>query len=189
MKEKEKEKVKNETLTVVKDDSILINCYIIIIDESDDNQPIAVSTSIIQQSSYLLTALTLANIKTLAFSNSRKITEIILKIVLKDIANTNRDLLTKVTAYRAGYSKELRHDIENKLFNNELISVVCTSALELGIDIGQLDSTIIVFIYNIIIIYRLDFQDQFLVFGNKLVEQEEVIRKDHVLFIVHLIVL
>lgn len=53
--------------------------------------------------------------------------------------------MTKVTAYRAGYSKELRHDIENKLFNNELISVVCTSALELGIDIGELDSTIIVF--------------------------------------------
>lgn len=95
----------------------------------------------------------MANIKTLAFSNSRKITEIVLKIVLKDIANTNKDLLTKVTAYRAGYTKQLRHDIENKLFNNELISVVCTSALELGIDIGELDSTIIVFIFLYFIYY------------------------------------
>lgn len=98
----------------------------------------------ITQCSYLLTSLTLANMKTLAFSTSRKLTEIILRIILKDISTVNKKLLTQVTAYRAGYKKELRHEIESNLFNNKLNTVVCTSALELGIDVGELDATIIV---------------------------------------------
>jgi len=48
-----------------------------------------------------------------------------------------------VTAYRAGYLPQERRDIENRLKNKKLIGVVSTNALELGIDIGSLDSVII----------------------------------------------
>jgi DEAD/DEAH box helicase domain-containing protein len=48
-----------------------------------------------------------------------------------------------VTAYRAGYLPQERRDIENRLKNKNLIGVVSTNALELGIDIGSLDSVII----------------------------------------------
>ena len=48
-----------------------------------------------------------------------------------------------VTAYRAGYLPQERRDIENRLKNKKLTGVVSTNALELGIDIGSLDSVII----------------------------------------------
>jgi DEAD/DEAH box helicase domain-containing protein len=48
-----------------------------------------------------------------------------------------------VTAYRAGYLPQERRDIENRLKNKNLVGVVSTNALELGIDIGSLDSVII----------------------------------------------
>jgi DEAD/DEAH box helicase domain-containing protein len=62
---------------------------------------------------------------------------------------SKEELVTKskpsnvVTAYRAGYLPQERRDIENRLKNKSLIGVVSTNALELGVDIGSLDSVII----------------------------------------------
>ena len=44
--------------------------------------------------------------------------------------------------YRGGYTKEQRRGIERQLFDGELLGVVCTNALELGIDVGSLDATL-----------------------------------------------
>lgn len=49
---------------------------------------------------------------------------------------------SKVEIYRGGYSASVRRNIEKRLFNNELLGVVGTSALELGIDIGGIDLTL-----------------------------------------------
>lgn len=78
--------------------------------------------------------------RTLAFTQARKITELIHAWILKD----RPDLRGRVSSYRAGFLPEERREIERKLVSGELLGVVSTSALELGIDIGGLDICILV---------------------------------------------
>src|SRR5260221_11716910 len=46
-------------------------------------------------------------------------------------------------SYRAGYTKQERRTIEQQLFSGHLIGVTATNALELGVDVGGLDATIL----------------------------------------------
>lgn len=78
--------------------------------------------------------------RTLAFTQARKITELLHAWVLKD----RPDLRGRVSSYRAGFLPEERREIEAKLVSGELLGVISTSALELGIDIGGLDVCLLV---------------------------------------------
>jgi len=81
-----------------------------------------------------------AGLRTLAFTQARKITELLHAWVLKD----RPDLKDRISSYRAGFLPEERREIEAKLVSGELLGVISTSALELGIDIGGLDVCILV---------------------------------------------
>src|SRR5207245_9333682 len=50
----------------------------------------------------------------------------------------------RVAPYGAGYTPAQRQEIQRKLTAGELLGVVATDALELGIDIGELDAAICV---------------------------------------------
>ncbi|MBM4333319.1 MAG: DEAD/DEAH box helicase [Deltaproteobacteria bacterium] len=78
--------------------------------------------------------------RTLAFTQARKITELLHTWILQD----RPDLRGRVSSYRAGFLPEERREIEAKLVSGELLGVISTSALELGIDIGGLDVCILV---------------------------------------------
>jgi DEAD/DEAH box helicase domain-containing protein len=45
----------------------------------------------------------------------------------------------RILPYRAGYEEEDRKDIQNSLMRGDLAGVISTSALELGLDIGEID--------------------------------------------------
>lgn len=81
-----------------------------------------------------------AGLKTIAFTQSRKLTE----LVHMSVIQSDRRLETKVSSYRAGFLPEERRVIEQKLSSGVLAAVISTSALELGIDIGGLDLCILV---------------------------------------------
>ena len=54
------------------------------------------------------------------------------------------ELADRVAPYRAGYTPQQRRELEARLTNGELLAVITTDALELGIDIGALDAAVCV---------------------------------------------
>jgi DEAD/DEAH box helicase domain-containing protein len=83
------------------------------------------------------------NLQTLCFTVSRKMAELITMWSKKELEEETPHIAERITAYRAGYLPEERREIENKLKNGDLLGVTSTNALELGIDIGSLDSVVI----------------------------------------------
>src|SRR6185369_15576748 len=78
--------------------------------------------------------------RTIAFCRSRKETEIVLKQSrdrLSDVAGHDESYL--IAGYRGGYTPEERRRVEKQLQESQLLAVVSTNALELGIDIGALE--------------------------------------------------
>src|SRR5204863_3049392 len=76
---------------------------------------------------------------------SRRGIELILRFTRMRLEEQNHgDLARRISPYRAGYTPQQRREIEARLARGELLAVVATDALELGIDIGHLDAAICV---------------------------------------------
>lgn len=76
----------------------------------------------------------------ITFCRSRRATELIAAQVQGSLPVEARG---RVLPYRGGYLAEERREIEEALFSGQLDGVVATSALELGIDVGTLDTVIL----------------------------------------------
>ncbi|MCH9031223.1 MAG: DEAD/DEAH box helicase [candidate division Zixibacteria bacterium] len=82
-------------------------------------------------------------IQTIIFAHSRTRVEELL-VYLKQSVGKAFDRGIKIAGYRGGYLPNERRKIEEGLRSGEITGVVSTNALELGMDIGSLDVSIIV---------------------------------------------
>jgi DEAD/DEAH box helicase domain-containing protein len=93
----------------------------------------------------LLADLVEKEVRTICFLRSRRGIELIQKFTRLRLEERGRaDLAERVAPYRAGYTPAQRREIEQRLVAGELLAVVSTDALELGIDVGELDAAIVV---------------------------------------------
>lgn len=88
----------------------------------------------------LLKAALHRGLRTIVYTQSRKMAELISVWA----GSQSGQFAGKISAYRAGFLPEQRRNIEEKLVSGELLAVISTSALELGIDIGDLDLCLLV---------------------------------------------
>ncbi|MDH3300481.1 MAG: DEAD/DEAH box helicase [Acidimicrobiia bacterium] len=88
----------------------------------------------------VITDLVLADRRIIAFCGSRALTERVAAGVARNLPPELREM---VRPYRSGYLAAERREIEAELTGGSLRAVVTTSALELGVDIGGLDATVL----------------------------------------------
>jgi DEAD/DEAH box helicase domain-containing protein len=103
-----------------------------------------IRVSSLNESRRWMLALLKAGVKTILFAHSRIKTEVAASYVNEDIKNLHtNDGGIRVEAYRSGLLPNERREIERGLRDGSIHGVVSTNALELGIDIGGLDASIV----------------------------------------------
>lgn len=83
-------------------------------------------------------------VRCIAFCKTRCLVEWVYERAVSALKSSpsTEHLANQVESYRGGYTKELRRSIESRLFRNDLLGVVGTNALELGVDVGGIDLTL-----------------------------------------------
>jgi len=84
-------------------------------------------------------------LRSITFCQARVLVELLLRSIKEATRQDRktRGLAKQIRPYRSGYLPEERREIEQQLFDGELLSVVSTSALEVGIDVGGLDAALL----------------------------------------------
>jgi len=105
------------------------------------NRALGIRRSYINESSRVAQEFLKHDLQTIVFANSRLHTEILLTY----LQQANPQLPGKpetIRGYRGGYLPNERREIERGLRDGKIHGVVSTSALELGIDVGSLDTVV-----------------------------------------------
>jgi DEAD/DEAH box helicase domain-containing protein len=95
--------------------------------------------SALSEASLLMAGLVSRGLRTICFAKSRKAAELIHRFTTERVDTATA---ARLAPYRAGYTPSQRREIERRLMDGELLGVAATDALELGIDIGELDCAI-----------------------------------------------
>jgi DEAD/DEAH box helicase domain-containing protein len=100
--------------------------------------------SALAEAAELLARLVRADARTICFIKSRKGVELLTRLVQQDLERDSPALAELVVPYRGGYTPQQRRELEGRLMRGELRAVITTDALELGIDVGELDAAVVV---------------------------------------------
>ena len=118
------------------------------------------------EAAQVLANLVRSGVKTLCFTRTRRGAELVLRYTREALEQTTDDrrltpdhlnaslvvsgqrsvvsgLSSRVAAYRAGYAIEDRRRLEQAFMSGEILGLVSTNALELGVDIGGVDAVVI----------------------------------------------
>jgi len=106
------------------------------------NAELGVRGSALKHGVRLAADLVRARVPTIVFGQSRNSVETMLKYIREECRGAVPE--DAIMAYRGGYLPATRRRIEEGLRNGEILCVVATNALELGIDIGDLDAVVCV---------------------------------------------
>ncbi len=104
------------------------------------NEELGLRASTLKQAVHLTADLVRARAPTILFAPSRNSVEVMLKYLrakVGDVAGSQA-----IMGYRGGYLPKQRRAIESGLREGKVLCVVATNALELGIDIGDLDAVV-----------------------------------------------
>jgi DEAD/DEAH box helicase domain-containing protein len=105
------------------------------------DEKLGLRASALYEAAEVFSELIAAGARTICFMKSRKGVELILRHATDRL---EPQLAERIAPYRAGYTPAQRQEIQRRLSAGELLGVVATDALELGIDIGELDAAICV---------------------------------------------
>ncbi|HEY0317492.1 MAG TPA: DEAD/DEAH box helicase [Solirubrobacterales bacterium] len=104
-----------------------------------------VRRSALSEAADLLAELVTQGVRTICFLKSRRGIELIQRFARENLERRGKpELASRIAPYRGGYTPQQRREIEARLSAGELLAVVATDALELGIDVGELDAAICV---------------------------------------------
>jgi DEAD/DEAH box helicase domain-containing protein len=105
------------------------------------NRALGIRRSYINEASRVAQEFLKHDLQTMVFANSRLHTEILLTY-LQDANPQPPGKPKNIRGYRGGYLPNERREIERGLREGKIRGVVSTSALELGIDVGSLDTVV-----------------------------------------------
>jgi DEAD/DEAH box helicase domain-containing protein len=106
------------------------------------NPELGIRAPYLGEAARLVTRFLKRRIATIAFAQSRLATEVLLSTIKAAVADKTGDAGI-VRGYRGGYLPTRRRAVEQGLRSGEVLGVVSTSALELGVDIGHLDAAVL----------------------------------------------
>lgn len=105
------------------------------------NRNLGIRRSYLNESTRVAKELLARKLQTIVFANSRLHTEVLLTY-LQRANRPGPGQAEPIRGYRGGYLPGERREIERGLRDGRIRGVVATSALELGIDIGSLDASV-----------------------------------------------
>jgi DEAD/DEAH box helicase domain-containing protein len=101
------------------------------------NQALGIRRNVVNEARRLATRFLAENVQTIVFARSRMRVELLVNY-LKKAMRRLRQNPDRIAGYRGGYLPNERRLIERGVKSGEILGIVSTNALELGIDIGQL---------------------------------------------------
>ena len=106
------------------------------------NQELGIRRSALSSAREIASRLIASGSQTIVFAPSRVSVELLLTYLRQGV-KTAPGSRPAIEGYRSGYLPNERRDVERRLRNGDLRAVVATNALELGIDIGGLEASVV----------------------------------------------